>query len=107
MDQQTPNRRYELQAQLVNIAGEGHVAFEPKSNVRLSYPCIRYSQSRGSHAYADDKTYHFEPGYELTLISTNPDEPINAQLIETFPKIRFDRHWVAENLHHWAYIIYN
>lgn len=96
--------RYELQARLKQICD--NVYFDPPENIRMSYPCIVYERSRGDHQYSNDKTYVFTNGYSLTVISANPDDSLRYQLIDVFPKMRFDRHYVADGLHHDVFTLY-
>ena len=70
------------------------------------YPCFVYSRDNGNQLFADNKTYRFKQRYQVTYISKNPDcdEVITKML--TLPYCSYDRHYVADTLHHDVFTIY-
>lgn len=96
-------RRERLQATLESILGNRNVYFQPPASISLSYPCIVYSYDGDNERHADDGTYLRHDRYSLTLITKNafPDEIMKK--IDSMPYVRFDRHYEADNLHHFSY----
>ena len=102
----TEDRRLQLHEELCNILGTRNVYFQPSGTTRMKYPCIRYSRDRGMHMYADNKTYIYRQAYQLIYIDNDPDNNVVDKLIEHFPEISFNRHYVAENLNHDVLVLY-
>ena len=82
-----------------------HVYFQPTVNIQLAYPCIIYSLSDISTQFADNISYLYQRRYTLTVIDRNPDSTIVDRVL-SLPRCVFDRAYTADNLHHWAFIIY-
>lgn len=99
-------RRYKLQAELESLLGSSNVYFNPSSNVNLSYPCIIYSVSRKDIRHADDMVYKNTTGYDVTYIRRVPDSDVIDNLLIHFPKSRYDRSFISENLYHDVLVIY-
>lgn len=97
-------RRLELHAKLKEIVD--NVYFQPPGTLKMTYPCIRYEKDRGQHTYADNKTYIYRQAYQITCISKDPDNDISDQIIEAFEEVNFNRHYVADNLHHDVLILF-
>lgn len=97
------NRRLELDAIFKELCP--NVYFEPPSTVRMSYPAIRYRRANVDTLFADNLPYKLTSGFEVTLITRDPDEPL-IEKIASLPMCRFNRPYVAENLHHFVYLIY-
>lgn len=96
----------ELQALLCNdILGSPHAYFQPPANVQMSYPAIVYALKGIDTIRADNGVYITLPHYELTLIDKNPNSPYISKLL-TLPYCRFDRHFKADNLNHFTFILY-
>lgn len=100
------SRRLELQSKLEEILGSKNVYFQPPGTLRMKYPCIRYTRDRGNHLFADDKTYRYEQAYQIMYIDPDPDSDIIDKLLEHFPMISYNRHYVADNLNHDVFILY-
>lgn len=99
------DRRVELQKILEDILGSKEVYFEPPANYKRTYPCIQYSRQSALSTYADNSVWLREQRYMITLISTDPDNPCLDKMNELV-KCLYDRHYVAENLHHDVYNLY-
>ena len=73
----------------------------------IEYPCFIMERTTSYQPKANDKTYLFRPGYQVTYI--NRDEP-DPEMIQTvmshFSNCRYDRHFVSDNLHHDVFMIY-
>lgn len=98
--------RQTLHNELVKFLGSSNVYFQPPESVKMQYPCIVYNRSSGDTLFADDLPYRFTQSYEVTIIDKNPDSGLPQRLATTFPMIRFNRHYTAENLNHDTFILY-
>lgn len=78
---------------------QGHVYFQPPSNIQMKYPCIVYERGTGDTQFADNNPYIFKFRYQITVIDWNPDSPIPEKVAE-LPMCTMDRHFVSDNLHH-------
>ncbi len=82
-----------------------HVYFQPTVNIRIAYPCIIYSLSNIDTKFADNIPYIRQKQYSLTVIDKDPDSMI-VDKVSDLPRCSFDRHYTADNLHHWVFTIY-
>ena len=82
-----------------------NVYFQPPPNVQMNYPAIVYERARADVEFADNGPYRFTKQYSLTLISRNPDEPIQNS-IAAFPMCTHERFFVADNLNHDVFALY-
>lgn len=98
--------RLELQDELCELLGSDHVYFQPPSSIRISYPCIIYELSNIQVRRADNHAYNLDNAYELTYITKDPDSELRTQILEHFPKCRFNRFFTNDNLNHYAYTLY-
>jgi hypothetical protein len=98
--------RLKLQNKLEEVIGSDHVYFQPPENVKMKYPCFVYEQYSTFNPHADDNTYLYVPGYQVTLIDPNPDSYLKEKVIAEFPMCRWSRHFVSDNLNHDVFIIY-
>lgn len=78
---------------------QGHVYFQPPSNIQMKYPCIVYERDTGDTQFADNNPYIFKFRYQIAVIDRNPDSPIPEKVAE-LPMCTMDRHFVSDNLHH-------
>lgn len=101
-------RRLELQAELEAVMGSlGKVYFEPDRNVKLVYPCICYFTSHTDYKYTNNLIYLGHRQYDVTIIDKDPDSDLPKLLEEHgFYRLRFDRAYLADNLHHFVYKLY-
>lgn len=87
---------------------EQRVHYQPPESVKLRYPTIIYSrdviQTRNAN---DSQSYTVDTKYQLTYITKEPDDAIVYQILEQVPFCRHVRHYVADNLHHDVFSIYN
>lgn len=97
--------RLELQQALEDILGSRNVYFQPPSSIRMSYPAIVYERSKIRSRYAGNGKYTNDRVYDVVLITKDPDSPFIDKLLE-LPYCSYDRHYVADNLHHDAFTIY-
>lgn len=93
------NNRLELHALLVNILGSNNVYYQPPENLKIEYPCIRYSKSNIVSHHADNINYINKNCYDLTVIDKRPDNKAIEKILE-LPLTSYDRHYVSDNLNH-------
>ena len=98
--------RLSLHAKFISLLGTNNVYFQPPESIKLVYPCIVYRRSSGNTKYSNDMPYLFTQAYEVTVITSDPDSPLVRAIATGFPLIRYDRHFVTDNLNHDVYTIY-
>lgn len=76
--------------------------FQPPESVKLEYPCIVYHLRTMTSDYADDLPYRVAVGFDITYITRSPNSRV-VTAITKLPYISFDRYYVSDNLHHYAY----
>lgn len=91
--------RLTLQTELENLLGSKNVYYQPPENLKMEYPCIRYSKSEIRDIYANNKKYISNDVYDLVVISKKPDNPVIKKILD-LPYSEFDRHYVSDNLNH-------
>lgn len=79
--------------------------FQPPENVKIKYPCIIYGIGSGIRTPADNRKYLYTQGYEVTLITKDPDSKVVDSLLDV-PMSTFERQFVSDNLYHWVFFIY-
>lgn len=99
METKKPRTRLTLQSNLEELLGSKNVYYQPPENLKMEYPCIRYSKSEMRDIYGDNLKYISRDVYDLVVISKKPDNPVIKKLLE-LPYTEFDRHYVADNLNH-------
>jgi hypothetical protein len=99
--------REQLQTLLCDILGSSNVYFQPPESIKMQYPAIRYEVANIDTIHANNKAYHFVRSYTVTFITydANPDSEVNKTLRE-LPLCKYDRHYLADNLHHYVYSLY-
>ena len=98
--------RYELHEIFKKILGSPYVYFCPPPNVKLCYPCIIYRLAEVDTKFADNLPYSRKKRYRVTIITSDPDSELPDK-IGALPMSKFDRYYVADNLHHHDYNIYH
>lgn len=86
--------------------GDRHIYLNPLPSVSMRYPAIKYSLNNIDPKFANDKAYSLASSYQVTLI----DEDVDTQYLEPIlqiPHCRFNRFYIANNLNHWVFTIYN
>ena len=97
--------RLTLQTELENLLGSKNVYYQPPENLKMEYPCIRYSKSEIRDIYANNRKYISNDVYDLVVISKKPDNPVIKKILD-LPYSEFDRHYVSDNLNHDSIILY-
>ena len=95
--------RLQLQTMLETLIG--NVYYQPPETVKISYPCIIYTWDKVKTRFASDTPYSWHLGYKVTIIDKNPDSDI-PEKVAMLSKCIFDRHYTADNLHHFVFNIY-
>lgn len=98
--------RLQLHEELCSILGSRNVYFQPPETLEMDYPCIRYSRSGIDRKHANDGGYISTNRYELTVIDYDPDSDIPDKILTHFPRCRFDRAYIADNLNHFVLTLY-
>ena len=93
------NNRVELHNILVELLGNNHVYYQPPENLKMEYPCIRYSKSNITSRHADNIKYVNKNRYEIMVIDKYPDNAVIEKILE-LPLSSYDRHYTADNLNH-------
>lgn len=97
--------RNELHELLEQILGSSNVYYQPPASVKMDYPAIVYSKSDIQNSHADNKVYRQDISYEIIVIDKSPDSKA-ADTISGLSKCRFNRHYVADNLHHDVFTLF-
>lgn len=98
--------RDDLQEILDSLLPEGKRAyFDPPSSLKMEYPCIVYNRSFVKIDHADNAPYLSKKRYQITIVDQDPDSDIPDK-VGALSTASFDRHYVAENLHHDVYNLF-
>ena len=97
--------RLELHSVLQELLGSSNVYYQPPASIKMQYDAIRYSKKTIDSKYANDRKYSMIDCYEVIVISRLPDNPVIKKLL-SLPYCSYDRHYVADNLHHDVLTIY-
>ena len=97
--------RLDLQSTLEELLESENVYYQPPESIKMQYDAIKYSKKNVMSTYAGDAKYSMRNCYELIVISRRPDNPVIERLLE-LPYTSYDRHYVADNLHHDVITIY-
>ena len=93
------NKRLELHNKLVELFGNNHVYYQPPENLKMEYPCIRYSKSDITSRHADNINYVNKTSYEIVIIDKHPDNVVIEKIL-ALPLSSYNRHYVSDNLNH-------
>ena len=95
--------RASLQTLLESITEK--VYFQPPTNTKMSYPCVRYARDGSTQQGADNLKYRHTKRYQVTVIDRNPDSTLPDE-VEELPMCSFDRFFTADNLNHWVFTLF-
>ena len=98
-------RRLELHEKLTAINGVKQAYYNPPANVKMVYPCIRYSYVGENVMRASNSRYVVRDRYTVTAIDSNPESQIFEDL-KKFQYFSFDRMYQADGLNHFVCTIY-
>lgn len=99
------DRRLELHKKFLAIKGVKNAYFNPDSNVRMVYPCIRYERSGEQVEHASNSRFITRDRYIVTAIDRDPESSI-FRALEAFPYYSFNRFYPADGLAHFVCSIY-
>lgn len=91
--------RLKLQNKLEELLGNRNVYYQPPENLKMEYPCIRYSKSNPDVKYANNIKYINKDCYDIIVIDRRPDNNVIQKILE-LPYSSFNRHYISDNLHH-------
>lgn len=95
--------RSDLHTLLTGLLSSGEEAyFQPPASIKMKYPCFVYTLDSYPTSYADDDNYKVSERYVVKYITRDPDNEMKLTLAKT-KGFRFDRYYVADNLHHYVY----
>lgn len=89
----------------VELLKSRNVYYDPPENLKMAYPCIRYSKSSINVQKANNKAYLKRIRYQVIVIDRLPDNPVIDEIL-ALPNCSYDRHYTAGNLHHDVLTIY-
>ena len=103
--------RLQLHDKFIDILGTkgqqiSRVYFQPPENLKMEYPCIKYSLAGIKSDHADDINYNSTNRYEVIVIDLDPDSDIHTKIMTRFPMCSFDRPYTAEGLYHYVLTLY-
>lgn len=94
------------QATFEELLESGNVYYNPPLSLKMDYDAIVFSRTRIENRHANNMPYIQSPSYEVTVITEDPDAPIIAK-IASLPRCSHNRHFVADNLHHNVFTLYD
>ena len=95
--------RMDLHEILLDELGTDQVYFQPPESVKMLYPCFVYSIENSPTEHADDTNYKVNDRYLVRYITRDPDDELVGAL-KWIHGFSFERHYVADNLHHYVYV---
>lgn len=97
--------RSDLQALFEELLESRNVYFQRPESSKMKYPAIVYELDDVKASHADNQPYLLTSRYQVTVIERSPDGPIHWK-VARLSTCTFDRHFVADNLHHFVYNLY-
>lgn len=97
--------RLQLQGNLEELLGNRNVYYDPPENLKMTYPAIRYVLSKIESKFANNAAYSLFDCYELTVIASDPDNPVIKKLLR-LPMCKHGRHYKADGLNHDTFTLY-
>ena len=98
--------RLELQTKLETVLGSRNVYFQPPEDLNMRYPAIVYDIYRVNQRFASDKQYLAYPGWSVTVIDQDKEVEWVNTMLESFTYCSVERIYTADNLAHYAFVIY-
>lgn len=88
------------------LSSSGRVFFQPGSDTKMKYPCIRYKLSDIPVNRANNRPYKVEHAYDLTVIDRDPVSPLREAVV-LLPFCSMIRSYESDGLHHYVFRIYD
>ena len=98
--------RLKLHEELCEILESSNVYYQPPANVKLQYPCIKYSLDGSSTKRANNGVYNHTNRYEVIVVDPNPDSGIPEAILQRLPLCNFVRGYTADSLNHFVLTLY-
>ena len=92
-------RRLLFDEMIKEVTGLTHVYYDPPESVLMEYPAIVYKKTKMPALYANNKKYVKSIAFEVQVICEDPDT-IYVDKVQDIKFSAFDRHFVADDLHH-------
>ena len=96
--------RLQLHNELLSFTA--NVYYHPPSSIKMKFPCIVYNLSNVNKTSADNMGYKYDKRYSVIYITSVPNDDIIMQLLDRFNQCSFDRHYIADGLHHYSFNMY-
>ena len=96
----------ELQLELETLIGNRNVYYQPPSNIKMQYPCIRYTWIKIKPDYANNFIYNYLKAYEVTVVDTKKNSDIPEKLLLHFPYISLNKIYSSDGLWHFTFTLY-
>ena len=98
--------RLELHEELCDILGTRNAYFQPPTNLKMVYPCIRYNSDGLDAKKANDHLYAYTNRYEGIIIDYDPDSEIHINILSHFPMCNVGSLYIADGLYHFPFTLY-
>lgn len=95
-----------LREELIRVTGIKNVYYQPPSNVKMIFPCIRFKLDQTNIKYASNNTHTIRMRYQITYVSNSVNDSIIELLITNLAYCSFDRIYVSDNLYHYVFTIF-
>jgi len=99
------DRQGELQTLFEELLGSSNVYYQPPENLKMKYPAISYYKTTITVRRANNAGYIIQPCFRVVVIDHKPDNAVIEKLMH-LPYCNYETHYVADNLHHDALILY-
>lgn len=86
--------------------GYQHTYFEPTEEVRMKYNAIVYKRNDLNVRRANNRSYSIRNGYQVTVISRDPEDPVPVAIQDHFERCAPGRFFMKDNLYHFPFTIY-
>ncbi len=84
--------------------GLTHVYYDPPESIFMEYPAIVYKKTNMPSEYADGLKYIKHLAFEVKLICEDADSKY-VDILHDFKFSNFNRHYIADDLHHDVFTI--
>lgn len=100
------NLRLDLHDKLVAALGSNNVYYQPPADISMSYPCVVYHFDDDVTLHANNSPYWKYYTFTATLITKDPLPSEFLDVMSDMEYASFERHYTADNLHHFSYKIH-
>ena len=98
--------RLDLHREFVDLFAPNKVYYEPPETLKITYPCIIYGRDYIKLDKADNFNYIKSNRYQLMIIDRNSDNKVIETILDHFSSSSYDRHYIADGLHHDVITLY-